>query len=109
GQINGKLLDLKALNLTDDTLGVFFVLPEIVTGEIIRQVVPYSPVRSVARVRTTGANNLQIPVLNSASNVGWVSETGTRVPSTNPSFGLKDIPTHEASGLMLFSRQLLED
>jgi hypothetical protein len=31
GQLNQKLLSLKALNLTDDTLGGFFVLPEIVT------------------------------------------------------------------------------
>src|SRR5487761_1995303 len=39
GEYNAKGLDLKALSLTDDTLGGFFVLPEIIQDEIIRNVV----------------------------------------------------------------------
>jgi HK97 family phage major capsid protein len=109
GQLNSKLLNLKSLNLTDDTLGGFFVLPEVVTNELIRNVVVVSPIRQLARVRTTGANSLQIPVLTSQTSVGWIAETATRPSSSDPKIGMKEIPTHEASGLILFSRQLLED
>lgn len=109
GEINAKSLDLKALNLTDDTLGGFFVLPEIVQDEIIRNVVLVSPIRALARVMQTSSNNLKIPVLSSPTAAAWVSETGTRSASANPQFGMKDIPTHEMYALMLFSRQLLED
>lgn len=109
GSVNSKALDLKALNLTDDTLGGFFVLPEIVQDEIIRNVVLTSPIRALARVMTTSSNSLKIPVLTSPTAAGWTSETGTRSVSANPQFGMKDIPTHEMYALMLFSRQLLED
>lgn len=109
GAINSKRLNLKALNLTDDTLGGYFVLPEIVQDEIIRNVVLISPIRQLARVMQTSSNNLKIPVLTSPTAAAWISETGTRSVSSNPQFGMKDIPTHEMYALMLFSRQLLED
>jgi HK97 family phage major capsid protein len=106
---NFKALDLKALNITDDTLGGFFVLPDIIQDEIIRNVVLISPLRGAARVMQTSSNNVKIPVLTSPTAAAWTAETGTRTVSTNPQFGMKDIPTHECYALMLFSRQLLED
>lgn len=106
---NYKSLDLKALNLTDDTLGGFFVLPEIIQDEIIRNVVLVSPIRGAARVIQTSSNNVKVPVLTTPTAAAWISETGTRTVSSNPQFGMKDIPTHECYALMLFSRQLLED
>ena len=109
GTPNAKGLDLKALNLTDDTLGGFFVLPEVIQDEIIRNVVLISPIRGIARVMQTSSNNVKIPVLTSPTAAAWISETGTRTVSSNPQFGMKDIPTHECYALMLFSRQLLED
>ena len=109
GAFNASRLDLKALNLTDDTLGGYFILPEVVQDEIIRNVVLISPIRTLARVMQTSSNNLKIPVLTSPTAAAWISETGTRSVSSNPQFGMKDIPTHEMYALMLFSRQLLED
>lgn len=106
---NYDSLDLKALNLTDDTLGGFFVLPDIIQDELLRNVVLISPIRGIARVMQTSSNNVKIPVLSQPTAAAWISETGTRTVSTNPQFGMKDIPTHECYALMLFSRQLLED
>lgn len=106
---NYENLDLKALNLTDDTLGGFFVLPDIIQDEVIRNVVLISPIRGLARVMQTSSNNVKIPVVTAQTAAAWISETGTRSVSTNPQFGMKDIPTHECYALMLFSRQLLED
>lgn len=106
---NYESLDLKALNLTDDTLGGFFVLPDIIQDELLRNVVLISPIRGLARVMQTSNNNVKIPVLTSQTAAAWISETGTRTASTDPKFGMKDIPTHECYALMLLSRQLLED
>lgn len=106
---NYSSLDLKALNLTDDTLGGYFVLPEIIQDELIRNIVLISPIRGIARAMTTSANSVKIPVLTSQTAAAWVSETGTRSASTDPKFGMKEIPTHECYALMLLSRQLLED
>src|SRR6185312_9102999 len=109
GNINARNLDVKALNLTDDTLGGYFVLPEILQDELIRNIVLISPIRGIARAMTTSANNVKIPVLTSQTAAAWISETGTRSASTDPKFGMKDIQTHEMYALMLLSRQLLED
>jgi HK97 family phage major capsid protein len=106
---NYESLDLKALNLTDDTLGGYFVLPDIIQDELIRNVVLISPIRGLARVTQTSSNSVKIPVLTAQTAAAWVSETGTRSASTNPQFGMKDIPTHECYAMVLFSRQLLED
>lgn len=106
---NHDSLDLKALNLTDDTLGGFFVLPDVIQDELLRNVVLISPIRGLARTMQTSSNNVKIPVLTSQTAASWISETGTRSASTDPKFGMKDIPTHECYALMLFSRQLLED
>lgn len=102
-------MDYKALSISDDTLGGYFALPEIVTGELIKAVTLISPVRQFANVRTTSANSVKLPVRTSPTAASWTTETGTRTASTNPAFGMKDIPTHEMYALMLMSRQLLED
>jgi HK97 family phage major capsid protein len=102
-------LDYKALSITDDTLGGYFALPEIVTDELIKAVTLVSPIRQFAKVRTTTANSIKLPVRTSPTSAAWTSETGTRVAQTDPRFGMKDVPTHEAYSLMLMSRQLLED
>lgn len=102
-------INYKALSIADDTLGGYFALPEIVTGELIKAVTLVSPLRALANVRTTSANSVKLPVRTSPTAAAWTTETGTRTQSTNPQFGMKDISTHEMYALMLMSRQLLED
>jgi len=104
-----EAVETKALSVADDTAGGYFVLPEVLTGEIIKNVVQYSPIRQYARVRTTSAQSVKIPVRTSPTAAAWTSETGTRNQSNSPAFGMKEVPTHEMYALLLFSRQLLED
>jgi HK97 family phage major capsid protein len=102
-------MDFKALSISDDTLGGYFALPEIVTDELIKAVTLVSPFRALANVRTISANSVKLPVRTSPTAAAWTSETGTRTASTNPAFGMKEVSTHEMYALMLMSRQLLED
>jgi HK97 family phage major capsid protein len=100
---------VKALFAGDDTLGGYFVIPEIVQDELIKAVVQWSPIRAYARVRPTANQSVRVPVRTSPTAASWTSETGTRAQSANPVFGMKDLPTHEMYAFILISRQLLED
>jgi HK97 family phage major capsid protein len=104
-----EAVETKALSVADDTAGGYFVLPEVITNEIIKNVVQYSPIRQFARVRTTSMQSVKIPVRTSPTAAAWTGETSTRTASTSPAFGMKEISTHEMYALLLFSRQLLED
>lgn len=101
--------EMKAFSITDDTLGGYFVVPQIITDEIIKNAVLYSPVRELANVVQTSNNSVRLPVRTGSLSAGWVSETGTRAESLGQAYGMKEIPTHEMYALLIFSRQLLED
>lgn len=101
--------ETKAMSIADDTLGGYFVLPEIIENEVIKNSVLYSPVREVARVIQTQNNEIKLSFRQSTLSAGWVSETGTRSESTGQAYGVRTINTFEMYALVLFSRQLLED
>jgi HK97 family phage major capsid protein len=101
--------EFKAFSISDDTLGGYFVMPDLITNEIIKTSVLYSPLRALARAITTAANSVKIPVRTNTISAAWTSETGTRAEQTGQAYGMKEIFTHEMYALVLFSRQLLED
>jgi HK97 family phage major capsid protein len=101
--------EFKAFSIADDTLGGYFVLPEIVQNEIIRTSILYSPVRELARIQKTQANSVEIRVRKGTITAQWVSETGTRTESLGQSYGKVSIPTHEMYAYVIFSRQQLDD
>jgi len=101
--------ETKAFSIADDTLGGYFLLPDVIQNEIIKASILFSPVRSLAKVQQTGNNTVEIPVRKTTLTAGWVAETGTRTESTGQSYGKAVIATAEMYALVLFSRQLLED
>lgn len=101
--------EFKAFGIADDTLGGYFVLPEIIQNEIIKASVLYSPVRDLARVQPTGQNSVEIRVRKTTLSAQWVAENGTRTETLGQSYGKELIPTHEMYAFVLFSRQMLED
>lgn len=101
--------EFKAFGIADDTLGGYFVLPEIVQSEVIKASILYSPVRDLARVQPTSQNTVEIRVRKATLAAQWVSETSTRTETLGQSYGKAVIPTHEMYAFVLFSRQLLED
>ena len=77
--------------------------------EIIKGITDFSPVRSIARVRTTTQRSIMHPKRTGSFSASWVAERGTRSETTGLAYGLEEIPTHEAYALVDISEQDLED
>lgn len=98
----------KALSISDDTAGGFLA-PAEYQREILKGAVEFSPVRALARVTETIAQSVKIPKRTGSFSAAWVSSGGTRSETTGLSYGLEEIPTHEAYALVDVENQLLED
>ena len=83
--------------------------PEEYVAELIKIVTEISPVRSVARVRSTTSKEIEIPTKDANFAAAWTAETGTRSETTGYSTTLNTIATHELYALVDISSMLLED
>lgn len=96
------------MTVGDDTTGGYLAPSEYVT-EIIRGIIEFSPLRSIARVRETSNAAVKIPKRTGAFAAQWTKETGTRSETTGLTYGLEEIPSHELYALVDISSQDLED
>ena len=101
-------VEKKALTVSNDSTGGYLAPPEYVR-ELLKTVTEISPIRSIARVRSTGARSIQVPKRDGQFSAQWVSESGTRSETTGYSVGLEEIPAHEMYALVDISEQNLED
>jgi len=100
--------ELKVLTVSNDNTAGYLAPPEYVR-EIIKGIVEYSPIRSIARVRTTTNRSVQVPKRTGEFAAQWVAEEGARAETTGYSVGLEEIPAHELYALVDISEQELED
>lgn len=100
--------ETKVFTLGDQTQAGYLAPVEYVR-EILKGVVEFSPLRSVARVRTTTAKAIQIPKRTGVFSAVWIAETGTRAETTGLRYGLEEIPTHEMYAMVDVSFAQLED
>jgi HK97 family phage major capsid protein len=100
-------IERKDLIIGDDTLGGVLV-PTDLSGELLKGIVEYSPVRTVARVTPTVRQSLKIRKRTGSLTAAWVGETQTKTES-NPTFGVEEIPTHELAAIVDVSNWELED
>jgi len=98
----------KALTVSNDSTGGYLAPPEYVR-ELLKTVTEISPIRSIARVRSTGQRSVQVPKRTSTFSAQWVSESGTRSETTGYNVGLEEIPAHEYYAMVDISEQDLED
>jgi len=98
----------KALTVSNDSTGGYLAPPEYVK-ELLKTVTEISPIRSIAKVRSTGARSIQVPKRDGQFAAQWVSESGTRSETTGWTVGLEEIPAHEMYALVDISEQDLED
>ena len=98
----------KALYESDDTLGGFYAPAEYV-ADLIKGVTEISPIRSIARVRTTSNRGIEIPKRTGQFSASWVAEEGTRSETTGYTTGLMQIDAHELYALVDISQAMLED
>lgn len=99
---------MKALVLSNNEQGGFLAPTEYVM-ETLRNITEFAGIRNLCNIRTTSRTGINIPKRNGAAAAAWVTETGTRSETANPSFGMLDIPTHEMYAMTKVSKQELED
>ncbi len=97
----------KSLTTASDTSD-HILAPEDVQSEFIRNLVEFSPVRSIADVRTTARGSVILPKRTGITNAVWVDETTTRTGS-QPAFGQSKIAINEIATYVDISLQLAED
>jgi HK97 family phage major capsid protein len=98
----------KAMIVGDDEAGGYLA-PEEYVNEIIADTVEFSPIRGLARIRTTSRKAVTIPKKTGSISATWVEETGNRADSGNPTYGMERLQSYEMHGLIKVSRQELED
>lgn len=99
--------EVKTLRIADDTAGGFLA-PDRFVAELLKNLVLFSPLRSVARVASTAAGSVILPVRTGAITASWVGETQQR-PETSPSYGQVEMPVHELACYVDVSNKMLED
>lgn len=99
--------EAKSLRVSDDTAGGFLA-PDAFQAELDRNVVLFSPVRSVARVLPTGAPAVLWPKRTGGMTGAWVGETQPR-PETTVTFGQNRYPVCELAAYVDVSNAMLED
>ncbi|AMM83140.1 phage major capsid protein [Martelella sp. AD-3] len=97
----------KALTVSSDPSGGYFA-PAEMSSEFIRDLVEFSPVRSVASVRSTGSPSVVYPKRTGITNAKWKGETQKQEES-GASFGQAEVPVHELKTYVDISNELLAD
>ena len=98
----------KALTVSNDSTGGYLAPPEYVQ-ELLKTVTEISPIRTIARIRTTGRRSVQVPKRSGQFAAQWVAEQGTRSETTGYNVALEEVPAHELYALIDISEQNLED
>lgn len=98
----------KALNITDDT-GGGYLAPVDFQAEILKSVVLISPVRSLAKIRTTANKQMKIPRRISLLSATWEDEEEEAEPATGLKYGLVEVFTRGLRAIVDISNDMLED
>lgn len=104
--------EAKALSVVGSTPGGQdggYTAPPELDRLIESRLAQVSPMRSIATVRTTGANVFKKPISLTAAGTGWVSETGSRTQTDTPTLALLEFPTAELYANLAATQTLLDD
>lgn len=99
--------ELKTLTVSSDPQGGYLAPTEL-SAEFIRDLVEFSPIRTIASVRTTGSPSVTYPKRTGITNAKWKGETQASEAS-EPAFGQLEIPIREVNTHVDVSNQLLAD
>ncbi len=105
--LQGGDFDKKALTVANDA-PAYVLAPEETSGEFIRNLVEFSPIRSIADVRTTASHTILLPKRTGITNALWVGETAARGAS-EPTFDQSQIEVKELATYVDLSLRMLED
>jgi HK97 family phage major capsid protein len=98
--------DKKALSSAQ---GVEFLASSEMSNELLKGVIEFSPIRAVARVRTTSNKSVKLRKRLSTFAAQWVAKMGPKTETTGLAYGLEDAPVHEMYALVDVPNEDLED
>ena len=99
--------EIRALTVSSDPQAGYLA-PVEMSMEFIRDLVEFSPIRSVASVRTTSAPAVRYPRRTSITNAQWEDELEESQEST-VGFGMVEVPVHKITTFVDISNELLAD
>jgi HK97 family phage major capsid protein len=99
--------EVKALTVSSDPQAGYLAPAEMST-EFIRDLIEFSPIRSVASVRTTGAPSVKYPRRTSITNAQWEDELEESEES-GIGFGMLEVPVNKIVTFVDISNELLAD
>jgi HK97 family phage major capsid protein len=99
--------ELKALTVANDEQGGYLA-PAEMSSEMIRDLVEFSPVRSVASVRNIGSPSVKYPKRTGVTSAQWEGETEDSEESTT-TFGQVEVPARKLMTHVDMSNELLAD
>lgn len=97
----------KSLTSASDTTS-YILAPEQVETDFLRNLVEFSPIRSIADVRSATSSKVILPKRTAITNALWVGETTERTGS-DPAFDQADIEMKELATYVDISLSLAED
>lgn len=100
-------VEIKTLTVSSDPQGGYLA-PAEMSADFVRDLVEFSPIRTLATVRTTTAPSQIIPKRTGVTNAKWKGETQTQEGS-EPGFGQAEIVVREVTTYVDVSNQLLAD
>ncbi|MEQ8446923.1 MAG: phage major capsid protein [Pelagibacterium sp.] len=99
--------DLKALTVANDEQGGYLA-PAEMSNEFIRDLVEYSPIRSIASVRSISSPSVKYPKRTGITNAQWEGELEESEEST-VTFGQLEVPARKLMTYVDISNELLAD
>jgi len=99
--------EVRALTVSTDTAGGYLA-PEQFVAELDRNLVLFSPIRTVARVTPASAGEIVLPKRTGTMTASWGGET-TPATATQPAYGQQTINVYELKCYVDVSNTLLED
>ena len=98
----------KVLRVSDDTAAGYLVSPEI-TNDLLKTLIEFSNIRSIARIRPTSKNEVWIRKRTGTFAARHVGQTETKTETTGLTYGMEKVPNHEIYADVIISNQELED
>lgn len=105
--LRGDDLDRKALTVASDAPG-YVLAPEETSGEFIRNLVEFSPVRGIADVRSTGSHTIILPKRLTVTNAKWKGEA-VASEASEPTFDQMEFSVKEMTTHVDVGNWLIED
>jgi len=93
---------------TDNNVQGGYLAPAEYVNEIIKKITEVSPIRNLARVRSTSKGSIEIPSRATLLSAAWVGE-GASSTNNNSTYGMEKIPVNKLVANIHITTEMLSD